>query len=137
MGRLLAIDYGMKRTGIAVSDPLRIIATGLETVATESLFSFLETYLKKEKVDAFVIGVPRRLNNAPSEIAAEILKVIDQLKEKFPNTPVHEFGERHTSQAAQQAMITGGMKKKERREKGNVDLISAVLILQEYMSMPR
>lgn len=135
MGRLLAIDYGMKRCGIAVSDPLQIIATALETVQTASLIEFLEAYFKKESVQTIVVGMPRRLNNAPSELAEEIQKLISRLKEKFPGLPVKEFGERHTSIAAQQAMITGGMKKKDRREKGNVDQISAVLILQEFMSM--
>jgi len=134
MGRLLAIDYGMKRTGIAVSDPLQIIATALETVPSESLIGFLEGYLKKEAVETIVVGMPRRLNNAPSEVAQEVLKLIVRLNEKFPDLPIREFGERHTSIAAQQAMITGGMKKKDRREKGNVDQISAVLILQEFMS---
>lgn len=137
MGRLLAIDFGMKRCGIAVSDPLQIIATALETVQTESLFEFLEGYLKKEAVEAFVVGMPRRLNNAPSDLAEEVHKLIAKLNEKFPGLPVNEFGERHTSIAAQHAMIAGGMKKKDRREKGNIDQISAVLILQEFMSMPR
>lgn len=134
MGRLLAIDYGMKRSGIAVSDPLQIIATALETVPSESLIGFLEGYLKKEAVETIVVGMPRRLNNAPSEVAQEVIKLIVRLNEKFPDLPIREFGERHTSIAAQQAMITGGMKKKDRREKGNVDQISAVLILQEFMS---
>jgi len=134
MGRLLAIDYGLKRTGIAVSDPMKIIATALETVPTENLLSFLESYFKKEQVDLIVVGMPRRLNNAPSEMAVEVLKLIEKLKEKFPEKSVQEFGERHTSKAALDAMIKGGMKKSDRREKENIDKISAVLILQEFMS---
>jgi putative Holliday junction resolvase len=134
MGRILAIDYGLKRTGIAVSDPLKIIATALETVSTESLLSFLENYFKKERVELMVVGMPRRLNNAPSEMAAEVEKLIVVLKDKFPLIQVCTFGERHTSLAAQEAMIKGGMKKKDRREKSNIDKISAVLILQEFMT---
>lgn len=137
MGRLLAIDYGLKRTGIAVSDPLKIIATALDTVATEKLLEFLENYFKKEPVETIIVGMPRRLNNAPSEMAAEVMKLMKILQEKFPAIPVKEMGERHTSQAALEAMLTGGMKKKDRQDKGNVDKISAVLILQEYMSLPQ
>ena len=135
MGRLLAIDYGLKRTGIAVSDPLKIIATALDTVATEKLLEFLENYFKKEPVETIIVGMPRRLNNAPSEMAAEVVKLMNILQEKFPSIPVKEMGERHTSQAALEAMIKGGMKKKDRQEKGNVDKISAVLILQEFMAL--
>ena len=137
MGRLLAIDYGLKRTGIAVSDPLKIIATALDTVATEKLLEFLENYFKKEPVETIIVGMPRRLNNAPSEMAAEVMKLMKILQEKFPSIPVKEMGERHTSQAALEAMLAGGMKKKDRQDKGNVDKISAVLILQEYMSLPQ
>jgi len=137
MGRLLAIDYGLKRTGIAVSDPLKIIATALDTIASETLMSFLENYFKKESVDMIILGMPRRLNNAPSEMAMEVEKLMVLLKEKFPEIPIQTFGERHTSIAAQEAMIKGGMKKKDRREKSNIDKISAVLILQEFMSTAR
>ncbi|MFZ9980409.1 MAG: Holliday junction resolvase RuvX [Cyclobacteriaceae bacterium] len=137
MGRLLSIDYGLKRTGIAVSDPLKIIATALDTIPSETLISFLENYFKKETVDMIILGMPRRLNNAPSEMALEVEKLIVLLKEKFPQLPLQTFGERHTSIAAQEAMIRGGMKKKDRREKSNIDKISAVLILQEFMSTAR
>ena len=136
MGRLLAIDYGLKRTGIAVSDPLKIIATALETVNSEKLLEFLESYIKKESVETIVVGMPRRLNNAPSEMATEVQKLMKILQEKFPTIPVKEIGERHTSQAALDAMVRGGMKKKDRQQKGNVDMVSAVLILQEYMALP-
>lgn len=112
MGRLLSIDYGLKRTGIAVSDPLKIIATALDTIPSETLISFLENYFKKETVDMIILGMPRRLNNAPSEMALEVEKLIVLLKEKFPQLPLQTFGERHTSIAAQEAMIRGGMKKR-------------------------
>lgn len=134
MGRVLAIDYGLKRTGIAVSDPLRIIATPLETVLTHTLLSFLKAYTAKEVVDEFVIGMPKTLKNEDSQIAPQVRKFIVTLKAAFPHTPVHEVDERFTSSMAQQAMIQGGMKKKDRQVKGNADKISATLILQSFMT---
>lgn len=134
MGRVLAIDYGLKRTGIAVSDPLRIIATPLETVLTHTLISFLKAYTAKEVVDEFVIGMPKTLKNEDSQIAPQVRKFIVALKAAFPETPVHEVDERFTSSMAQQAMIQGGMKKKDRQVKGNADKISATLILQSFMT---
>jgi putative Holliday junction resolvase len=119
MGRILAIDYGLKRTGIAVTDPLRIIATALETVETTQLVIFLKNYFQKERVDEVVIGMPRRLNNADSEIAPQVRRFVEHFK--------------ITSVMAHRAMLEGGMKKKERRVKGNVDKISATLILQNYL----
>ena len=133
MGRVLAIDYGMKRTGIAVTDPLRIIATPLETVLTHSLLSFLKTYTAKESVDEFVIGMPRTLKNEDSDLAPYVRKFIVAMKATFPDKPVHEVDERFTSSMAQQAMIEGGMKKKDRQVKGNADKISATLILQSFL----
>ena len=133
MGRVLAIDYGTKRTGIAVTDPLRIIATPLETVLTHSLMSFLKTYLAKESVDEFVIGMPRTLKNEDSELAPYVRKFIVAMKAAFPDKPVHEVDERFTSSMAQRAMIEGGMKKKDRQIKGNADKISATLILQSFL----
>lgn len=135
MGRILAIDYGKKRTGLAVTDPLRIIATALDTVLTDELLKFLKDYLEREPVDEFVIGMPRNLKNEDSELAPFVREFIQELKQAFPETPVHEVDERFTSSIAQQAMIQGGMKKKSRQVKGNVDKISAVLILQTFMSM--
>ncbi len=133
MGRILAIDYGKKRTGIAVSDPLRIIATPLDTVDTSALRDFLKKYLSHESVDVFVVGMPKTLKNEDSEIAPLVRNFIATLKTDFPAIPVHEADERFTSKIAQQAMIAGGMKKKDRQVKGNVDKISATIILQSYM----
>lgn len=135
MGRILAIDYGKKRTGIAVSDPLRIIATPLETVPTPVLIAFLSGYLKKENVDEFVVGMPRTLLNEDSEIAPLVRKFVDLLKSTFPEKPIHLADERFTSSLAKRAMIEGGMKKKDRAIRENVDRISATIILQSFMSM--
>jgi putative holliday junction resolvase len=133
MGRLLAIDYGLKRTGIAVTDPLRIIATPLETVPTSDLLTFLATYVQKESVDEFVVGMPKTLMNEDSEIAPVIRKFVENLKSKYPEKPVHLADERFTSSMAMRAMIEGGMKKKDRQVKGNVDKISAAIILQSFI----
>lgn len=133
MGRILAIDYGLKRTGIAVTDPLQIIATALETVETSTLINFLKSYFQKETVDEVVIGMPKKLNNQDSDTASEIRKFIELFKKDFSSMSIKEVDERFTSSIAQQAMITGGMKKKDRQVKGNVDKISATLILQSYM----
>ncbi len=133
MGRILAIDYGKKRTGLAVTDPLRIIATALETVSTNDLLNFLKACTLKEAVDEFVIGMPKTLKNEDSETAPLVRKFIEELKTNFPGKPIHEVDERFTSSMAQQTMIEGGMKKKDRQEKGNVDKISATIILQSYL----
>jgi putative Holliday junction resolvase len=134
MGRVLAIDYGKKRTGIAVTDPLRIIATPLEMVLTKDLLPFLKTYTQRESVDEFVIGMPKTLKNEDSEIAPLVRKFIAVLNATFPEKPVHEADERFTSSMAQRAMIEGGMKKKDRQVKGNADKISATLILQSFLN---
>lgn len=133
MGRILAIDYGLKRTGIAVTDPLRIIATPLETVPTPDLFSFLTAYVKKENVDELVVGMPKTLSNDDSEIAPQVRKFVENLRLKFPEIPVHLVDERFTSSMARQALIDGGMKKKDRQIKSNVDKISATIILQTFL----
>jgi putative Holliday junction resolvase len=133
MGRLLAVDYGLKRTGIAVTDPLRIIATPLETIPTGGLFDFLSAYTQKEKVDEFVVGMPKTLLNEDSEITPVVRQFVEHLKLKFPQIPVHLADERFTSSMAMRAMIDGGMKKKDRRVKGNVDKISATIILQSFI----
>ena len=133
MGRILAIDYGSKRTGLAVTDPMRIIATALDTVSSSELLTFLKSYCQKESVDVFVIGMPKTLKNEDSEMAPRIRKFIQELKNAFPEKPVHEVDERFTSSMAQRTMIEGGMKKKDRQVKGNVDKISATIILQSYM----
>ena len=137
MGRVLEIDYGTKRTGIAVTDVLRIIATPLETVATQELINFLKAYLQKETVDEFVVGMPKTLKNEDSAIAPLVRKFIEELKKTFPDKPVHLADERFTSSIAMRAMIDGGMKKKDRQKKGNVDKISATIILQSFLDAVR
>jgi putative Holliday junction resolvase len=133
MGRILAIDYGTKRTGLAVTDPLRIIATALDTVSTADLIDYLKKYFQKEEVEKAIIGLPKRLNNTDSETAAAVRNFMELFKATFPEKPIQAVDERFTSSMAQKAMIAGGMKKKARQVKGNVDKISAVLILQSYM----
>ncbi len=133
MGRIIAIDFGTKRTGLAVTDPLRIIATALETVETKNVTSFLVEYFRREPVDEIVIGLPKTLQNKDSDTAPAVRAFADQVKQKFPDKPIHFIDERFTSSIAKQTMIDGGMKKKDRRDKGNVDKISATLILQSYM----
>ena len=133
MGRIIVIDYGTKRTGLAVTDPMRMIATALETVETTSLVAFLAGYFEKEAVDEIVMGLPKTLKNEDSETAPAVRTLAETLKQKFPGKPIHFVDERFTSSIARQAMITGGMKKKDRRDKSNVDKISATLILQTYL----
>lgn len=133
MGRIMAVDYGRKRTGLAVTDPMRIIATALDTVPTTELISFIVAYAKREMVDEFVVGMPKTLKNEDSETAPFVRTFVEELKKTFPEKAVHLADERFTSSIALQAMIDGGMKKKDRREKGNVDKISATIILQSFM----
>ncbi|MFP4488562.1 MAG: Holliday junction resolvase RuvX [Bacteroidales bacterium] len=133
MGRLLAIDYGKRRTGLAVTDRDQIIASPLKTIATTELEAFLKEYIAGEKVDAIIIGYPRKMNNQPSELVKQIDPFINRLRKIFRDTALHLVDERFTSSIAQRAMIDGGMKKSERQKKENVDKISASLILQSYM----
>jgi putative holliday junction resolvase len=133
MGRILAIDYGKKRTGLAVTDPLRIIATPLDTVLTNDLLSYLAIYMKKETVDEFVVGMPKTLKNEDSEIAPLVRVFVEELQKIYPEKKIHLEDERFTSRMAMQAMIEGGMKKKDRQVKGNVDKISATIILQSFL----
>ena len=137
MGRILAIDYGIKRTGLAVTDPERIIATSLTTVETHKLMPFLQDYCQKEQVDIFVVGEAKHLDNTPAESAAIIEPFVASLKKKFPDKVVDRMDERFTSKMAFQAMIDGGLKKKQRQNKGLIDTISATLILQNYMDLKR
>lgn len=137
MPRLLSIDYGAKRTGIAVTDPLQIIATALDTVRTHDLLDFLKKYTQSEVIEAFVIGMPRKMDNTESENAARVHTFIKLLKKSFPDIPVHTHDERFTSSMALQSMIAGGSRKSERREKGNIDKISATIILQSFMESRR
>jgi putative holliday junction resolvase len=133
MGRILAIDFGLKRTGIAVTDSLQIIANGLDTVPTHTLLAYLQTYFTKELVDKVVIGMPKNLDNSDTDSTAAVRFFIKSFKKKFPEMPLEEHDERFTSKLAMQAMIAGGMSKKDRREKGTVDRVSATIILQSYM----
>ncbi|MEQ1588395.1 MAG: Holliday junction resolvase RuvX, partial [Cyclobacteriaceae bacterium] len=121
--------------GLAVTDPLRIIATALETVETAGLINFLVKYFQKETVDEVVIGMPKQMNNTDSETAPAVRRFIELFSKTFPEKPIQTIDERFTSSIAQRAMITGGMKKKDRQIKGNVDKISATLILQDYLQM--
>lgn len=132
--RILAIDYGAKRTGLAVTDPLQIIASGLTTVPTSELFSFLANYFQQEGVSKIIIGMPKRLNNEPSEIAEEIQQFIDAFQKKHPDISIETLDERFTSKIAFQSMIDGGMKKKQRQNKGLVDEIAATILLQDYLT---
>ena len=133
MGRILAIDYGIKRTGIAVTDPERIIATGLTTVATPTLLHFLKDYCQKESVDIFLVGQPKHMDNTPSESARIIEPCVQQLATAFPDKQIARIDERFTSKMAFQAMIDGGLKKKQRQNKGMIDQVSATIMLQDYM----
>lgn len=133
MGRILAIDYGMKRTGIAVTDTLQIIASGLTTVNTNELIKFLKTYTNSESVELFVIGEPKQMDNTASESEALILPFIVKLRNQFPNIPIKRVDERFTSKMAFQTMIDSGLNKKQRKNKALVDEISATLILQSYL----
>lgn len=133
MGRIMAIDYGTKRTGLAVTDPMRIIATALDTVETSKLLVYLKQYFVKEQVDEIIIGLPKQMNNTDSETAPFVRQMVSKINVAFPNLPVKYVDERFTSKIALRAMVDGGMKKKDRRDKQNVDKISATLILQTYM----
>lgn len=134
MGRILAIDYGKKRTGLAVTDPLRIIANGLATISTSDIFDYLTQYVAKESVDQLVIGKPIQPNGQPSENLAGVENFVNRWRKLHPEMPIDYYDERFTSVIAHQAMIAGGVKKKTRREdKGLVDEISATIILQDYM----
>lgn len=133
MGKILAIDYGGKRSGIAETDPLQIIASGLTTVETKDLFQFLVRHLERENIDCVVIGLPLRLNNEVSMIEGEILKFINKLQRKFPALKIERMDERFTSKLAVDALIRGGAKKKDRQNKKLVDQVSATLILQSYL----
>ena len=133
MARILSIDYGKKRTGIAVTDPLQIIAGGLATVSTSELFDWLKAYLAKERVERIVIGEPRQPNGQPSENLQRVQQFVNRWRKAVPDVPIDYFDERFTSVLAHQAMIDGGLKKKARQDKGLVDEISATIILEDYL----
>ena len=131
--RILSIDYGKKRTGLAVTDPLQIIAGGLATVATAELFQYLNDYIAREPVERIVIGEPRQPNGQPSENLQRVQQFVNRWKKARPDVPNEFFDERFTSVLAHQAMLDGGLKKKARQNKALVDEISATIILQDYM----
>ncbi len=133
MGRIIGIDYGKKRIGLAVSDPLLIFASPLDTVTPEAFYSYIESFLKTEPIDAFVIGYPVQMNNKPSESVKQINPFIRKLKKTFPEKQIHLIDERFTSQMALRTMIEGGVKKSDRRDKSMVDKISASIILQSFL----
>jgi putative Holliday junction resolvase len=134
MARILSIDYGKKRTGIAVSDPLQIIAGGLATVSTSELMKFLQDYISKEQVERIVIGEPKQPNGAPSENLARVQQFVARWRKAVPEVPIEYYDERFTSVLAHQAMLDGGMKKKQRQDKAVVDKISATIILEDYLN---
>ncbi|QCW99353.1 Holliday junction resolvase RuvX [Aggregatimonas sangjinii] len=134
MSRVLALDFGKKRTGIAVTDELQLIASGLTTVNTFELIPFLTAYIKKENVSCIVVGEPKQMDNTPSESEAMIQPLINRLRKLFPAIILERQDERFTSKMAVQAMIAGGIKKSKRRNKALVDEISATLILQAYLN---
>ena len=133
LGRILAIDYGRKRTGIAVTDEMQLIANGLTTVQTSTLIDFLRNYFLKEKVDAIVVGIPKTLKNEPSESMRYLSPFLKLIEKTFPNYPIIKIDERFTSSIAFQTMIDGGLGKKDRQDKETVDMISATIILQSYL----
>lgn len=133
MGRLLAIDYGRRRCGIAVTDPLQIIATGLTTVATADLITFVKSYIAAEEVDEIIVGLPTTMRGEASESMRYITPGINRLRKEIPDIPVRFYDERFTSAIAHRTMIDGGMKKKDRRDKAAVDRIAASIILNDYL----
>ena len=137
MGRILAIDYGRKRIGIAVTDTQRIIANGLKTVGPHEIFQFLQQYLATEKVDIFVVGHPKQMNNEESENMTYIKPFLTALKRKFPNIPIEMYDERFTSVLAHRALIEGGARRKTRQDKALIDTMSATIILTSYMEQQR
>ena len=133
MARILSIDYGKKRTGLAVTDPLQIIAGGLATVATSELFDYLQAYVAREPVERIVIGEPRQPNGQPSENLQRVQQFVNRWRKAVPQISIEYYDERFTSVLAHQAMIDGGLKKKARQDKALVDEISATIILQDYL----
>jgi putative holliday junction resolvase len=133
MARIICIDYGGKRTGIAVTDPLQIIATGLETIESKDLIPYLKKYFAAESVELILIGMPKNWDDTDTHGTPLVEAAIKKLQKEFPNMPIKTVDERYTSKMAKDAMLEMGMKKKERQVKGNVDVIAATIMLQEYM----
>ena len=134
MGRVVGIDYGRKRVGIAVTDSLKIIANALTTVDAKDIFTFLKTYIAKEPVEAFVVGMPVNLDNKDTDATPDVRKFVTQLKKEFPEIPVNLVDERFTSKMALKTLIEAGTTKKFRRDKGNIDKVSAAIFLQEWVN---
>ena len=137
MGRILAVDYGKKRTGLAVTDELQIVPGGLTTVDTTVLIDYILNYVKKENVERIVVGLPKKLNNEYSENMVRIEPFVNRLQKLLPQMPIEYYDERFTSQLAQQAILDAGLKKKTRQNKGLIDEVSAVIILQSYLDSKR
>ena len=136
MARVLSIDYGKKRTGLAVTDPLQIIANGLATVSTSELFNYLKDYLSREQVEKIIIGRPLQTNGQPSENLQRVEQFVNRWKKEMPDVPMEFVDERFTSVLAHQAMIDGGLRKKARQDKALVDKISATIMLEDYLRRP-
>ena len=134
MARILAIDYGTKRVGLAVTDPLQIIANGLKTVATSEIFEYLKNYIEQEEVETIVVGDPMHLDGNPAQIAPQVNKFISKVEKLFPDIKIEKQDERFTSEDAKKIILQSGVKKKKRRDKALVDKIAAVLILQDYLN---
>lgn len=137
MARILAFDYGTKRVGIAVTDPLQIIATGLETIHPKDIIDWIKKYLQAEQVEAFVIGEPKQMDGSPSDNMQHVKGFVTLLKKNFPDMPRHFVDERFTSKMAHQAILESGVKKSDRRDKGLVDTVAATIILQYFMQQHR
>ena len=137
MSRILAIDYGKKRVGLAVTDPLQIIATSLTTVATHEIWVFLKDYFSKEDVEKVIVGYPMQMNNQPSEAVQYINPFLRKFQKDYPEMPLEQVDERFTSKMAFQTMIDAGLKKKDRQNKGTIDTVSATIILQSYLEQKK
>lgn len=133
MGRILAVDYGKKRVGLAVTDPLKIIANALTTIPSNEIFDFLKEYFAKEQVEKLVVGLPKQMNNQPSESMPFIEQFVNKFRKLYPQIPVQMVDERFTSKLAVQTMVMGGVKKKDRQNKATIDTVSATIILQSYL----
>ncbi len=137
MARILAIDYGRKRTGLAVTDPFQIIASSLDTIHTKDLILFLKKYQESEELEAIVIGYPRNLNNEPTDVTNDVEIAIKHLKKAFPTLPIHKIDERFTSKIAFQTILDAGKNKKFRKDKSNIDKVSATIILQSFLEQKK
>jgi putative holliday junction resolvase len=135
MARILAIDYGLKRCGIAITDPLKIIATALETVETFNLLNYLKTYINQEEVELILLGLPVDLRSQDTDITDNVRKFAEVLKKEIPTIKINFVDERFTSKMASQALFSSGLKKKDRQQKGHLDKISAVILLQSYLAL--